>query len=210
MALKLTKGGLEQSKIINLSSGVEVPCMFNPFEYTLTKQNSWEKKPVKGKNVPQVTFKQGGSQILKLTVYFDSQQENADVRKYTDPLWEMMMVDDKAKNARSDKSQPPEVAFEWGRLYFKAVLTNMSQKFTLFDEKGTPVRCQVDLTLEQMIDVDDYKGSSSPSKVVAVVADQRLDHIAAAASTPTTPRQIAEKNNLNNLLNIPPGTNLTT
>ena len=114
MGLKLTKGGLVQSKLINLSTGTEVPCMFNPFEYTLNKSNSWEKKPVKGKNVPQVTFKQGGSQILKLTLYFDSQVDNGDVRKYTDPMWEMMMVDDKAKNARSDKSQPPEVAFEWG------------------------------------------------------------------------------------------------
>ena len=210
MALKLTKGNLAQAKLVNLTSGTESPCMFNPSEYTLTKHNAWESKPLKGKNVPQVTFTQGGSQVLKLTLYFDSQAENTDVRLHTDPLWDMMMVTEQEKNARSNKSQPPGVAFEWGKLYFKAVLTDITQKFTLFNEQGTPIRCQVDISLEQMIDADEGKGSGGGgATVVAMIAGQRLDNVAPASSSsssaPST-RQVAADNNINNPLRVPSGT----
>ena len=88
-----TRGGLAPASIKNETSGDELKCMFNPFEYTLTKQNQWEKKPSKGKNTPEVRFKQGGSQVLKLKVYFDTLQTGTDVRTHTDKLWTMMMVE---------------------------------------------------------------------------------------------------------------------
>ncbi|MBZ0303251.1 MAG: hypothetical protein K8J31_26130 [Anaerolineae bacterium] len=215
--MTLTRGGLQPAKIKNVTDGDDVECMFNPFEYTLTKQNQWEKKASKGSNTPEVRFKQGGSQVLKLKVYFDTLQTGSDVRSYTDKLWKMMMVTDTTRHAQSDKSAPPEVAFEWGRLYFKAVLTNMTQKFTLFDDKGTPVRCEVDLTLEQMIDVDDY-GPQSPvaataaqvaPKVAQMTSADRPDTIAAQNSgSPDATRDIMAANNINDPLKIPPGTPL--
>lgn len=216
MVSNVTRGGLQPAKIINLTTNDEVKCMFNPFEYTLSKQNSWEKKPVKGKNVPQVSFKQGGSQTLKLTLQFDTLLDSSDVRKHTDKLWQMMLVDDTKKNPQSDKSQPPEVAFEWDRLYFKAVLTNMTQKFTLFDPKGTPVRCTVDITLEQLIDIDDYgpqSGGSSASPgtpaapPVTATEGDRIDNLAAAASNliPESYRPLAALNKIDNPLRIRPG-----
>ncbi|MAS35154.1 MAG: hypothetical protein CL610_14175 [Anaerolineaceae bacterium] len=191
--------------------------MFNPFEYTLTKQNQWEKKPSKGKNTPEVRFKQGGSQVLKLKVYFDTLQTGTDVRTHTDKLWTMMMVDDSTRHSESDKSSPPEVSFIWGRLYFKAVLTNMTQKFILFDDQGTPLRCEVDLTLEQMIDVDDYGPQSAvvstateavPTVAQATSAD-RIDTLASQNGlAPTDHRKIAEANNMDNPQKILPGQSL--
>ncbi|NWF69251.1 MAG: hypothetical protein HXY40_09195 [Chloroflexi bacterium] len=214
---QVTRGGLKAATLVNESTHEVVPCTFNPFEYTLSKQNSWEKKPVKGKNVPKVTFKQGGSQILKLTLYFDTSDDGSDVRKYTDALWRMMMVDDNKKNDKSAKSEPPEVSFHWGRLYFTAVLTSMSQKFTLFKDDGTPIRCQVDVTLEQMIDKDDYreegpaqgKGKEAARTVTATQSD-RIDHIASKNSSGGSKdaRSVAEKNNLDDPLKIPPGKKL--
>ena len=211
--MALTRGGLVPAKIKNVTAGEDVECMFNPFEYTLTKQNQWEKKASKGSNTPEVRFKQGGSQTLKLKVHFDTLQTGSDVRAYTDKLWKMMMVDDSTRHAQSDKSAPPEVAFEWGRLFFKAVLTNMTQKFTLFDDKGTPLRCEVDLTLEQMIDIDDY-GPQSPA---AAGAAQAVATTATATSSdrpdtvggsPDAMRDTMEANNIDNPNKIPPGTNL--
>jgi hypothetical protein len=219
MGLNVTKGGLARAKLINLGTKEEVPCMFNPFEYTLTKSNSWGVEPAKGQNVPKPNFTQGGKQVLKLTLIFDALAEKqGDVRKYTDALWKMMMVDENKKNRESGKSQPPEVAFEWGRLYFKAVLTNMSQKFTLFKPDGTPVRCSVDVTLEQLIDIDDYKDSDLPeiaaldkaiskiqeaAKSVEAVEGDRIDNIAAKVGE--TVRKVLEDNNIDNPLNIPVG-----
>lgn len=213
--MPLTRGGLVSAKIKNVTDGDEVECMFNPFEYTLSKQNQYEKKPSKGSNTPEVRFKQGGSQTLKLKVYFDTLQNGSDVRAYTDKLWKMMQVSDSTRHAQSDKSSPPEVAFEWGRLFFKAALTNMTQKFTLFDANGTPLRCEVDITLEQMVDIDDY-GPQSPAAAGASQATTTSTTSTSAsrpdtlASSPDTMRDTMAANNIDNPLRIPPGTPITT
>lgn len=158
-----TKGGLQAAKIISPQIGVTVECMFNPKEYTLSKSNTWERKARRGSNTPRVKFKQGGSQSLKLQLYFDTLEEQSDVRKHTDKLWKMMAIDEKKENPKSKKSSPPLCAFQWGTFYFEAVIKSMTQKFTLFLADGTPVRTTVDITLEQLIDKDDYKGGGGSS-----------------------------------------------
>ena len=145
-----TKGGLEPATITNVDTSETVRCMFNPHEYTLTKQNRWERGKKKGKNVPKLKFTQGGAQQLKLQLFFDTYADGSDVREHTDSLWRMMMVNADKVNPRSNKSEPPPVMFQWGGLVFAAVITNMSQKFTLFLKDGTPVRATVDISLEQL------------------------------------------------------------
>jgi hypothetical protein len=210
-----TRGGLVPAALINLNTNERVNCMFNPNEYTITKNNSWERKETKGKNVPAVTFKQGGSQTLKLQLLFDTYAEGTDVRLHTDMIWKMMAVDETKKNPKSGKSDPPMVAFEWGKLYFKAVITSLSQKFTLFLQDGTPVRTTVDITLEQLIDEDDYRPQpagatpASDSTVVTTTSSDRPDTIAAEQTgDPANQRQIMEANNIDNPKKIPPGTPL--
>jgi hypothetical protein len=46
-----TRGDLEPATIINLATGDQVYCMFNPHEYTLSKQNTWQQGETKGKYV---------------------------------------------------------------------------------------------------------------------------------------------------------------
>jgi hypothetical protein len=222
MPLHVTKGGLERAKLVNLSSKKDVQCMFNPHEYTLSKTNTFDPKTKIGKNTPKSTYKQGGSQTLKLTLYFDTLFDDQDVRMYTDDLWKMMMVSEQKTAKKTGISEPPEVAFEWGRLQFKAVITTMSQKFTLFKADGTPVRCTVDLTLEQKNDIDDYKDGvipdwtkevnqpqETPEEVTATEGD-RLDNIIAQVAELGAEeiRKVAEKNGIDNPLNIVPGLKL--
>ncbi len=208
MTIQKTRGGLAPAAIVNPATGKKVNCMFNPFEYTLTKSNTFEKKPVKGKNVPKAVFKQGGSQILKLTLHFDTQDDASDVRDMTDPLWAMMMVNEDEENPRNGKSSPPEVAFEWGKLSFKAYITSLNQKFTLFKNDGTPLRCTVDITLEQFVDVNDYKqeqGAQQVQKTVTALAGDRPDNVAAKGGDASAMRQVAEANNIDNPLKTRPG-----
>lgn len=215
MSLDVTRGGLAPARIINLTTKEEVKFMFNPFEYTIKKTNTWEKEDGKGRNVPKMNFQKGGAQTLTLTLYFDSRVTGQDVRGYTSPLWKMMMVEQQRKNNTTGKSSPPVVAFDWGKLYFKSVITSLSQKFTLFDEKGVPLRCQVDITLEQFVDEGEFDAQipgQAPGQGAAptttVVEGQRLDHVAAQDGNPNAHRQIAEQNNINDPQNVPPGTRL--
>jgi LysM repeat protein len=213
MALNVTKGGLAPATITNLKTNEVVKFMFNPFEYTITKQNTWQDKPVIGQNLPKVTFQQGGAETLNLTLHFDNQVSGGDVRSFTEPLWKMMMIDEQGKNARSGKGEPPPVMFEWGKLHFKAIITNMSQKFLLFNENGAPLRCTVEVSLRQYLDDADIAPQTSGSTgggttptTATVVQGQRLDNI--AADNNTNHRDLAENNNIDDPLNVPSGTQL--
>ena len=45
--------------------GLTVACMFNPFEYTVTKSNTYEEKPKNDADTPQTEFKKSGAQTLE-------------------------------------------------------------------------------------------------------------------------------------------------
>jgi hypothetical protein len=210
-----TRGGLEPATIVNQDTNDTVRCMFNPHEYTLTKQNQWQRGDTKGKNVPRLKFSQGGSQTLKLQLFFDTYADGTDVREHTDPLWRMMMINTDKTNPRSNKSEPPPVSFQWGGLNFVAVITNMSQKFTLFLKDGTPVRTVVDITLEQLGDEEDYprqnptSGGGEAHKTRIVQAGERIDLIAFDEYGDATEwRRIAEANALTHPLRLRPGQRL--
>lgn len=218
MPLNVTQGGLVPAKIVNLVTNEEVRFMFNPYEYTISKSNTWEKKAVTGKNLPRVSFDHGGAPSMSLTLHFDTLKDGKDVRGYTDTLWKMTMLDESTENTRSGKSAPPPVAFEWGRLYFKAIITSMSQKFTLFLADGTPVRCQVDVSLEQFLDENEFQpqiqgqtGGQTAPRTTTVTQGDRMDIIAANTTGDSSNwRTVAENNNIDNPLNIQPGQTLRT
>src|SRR5260370_35649317 len=118
-----TKAHLEPATIVSVTGDKinPVECMFNPHEYTLTKQNQWShKNKNKGVNVPKVEFQQGGPEGLKLQLFFDTFDVGSDVRDHTKALWLMMEVS-KDKSKKNNKSEPPHVEFRWGKFSFRAV-----------------------------------------------------------------------------------------
>jgi hypothetical protein len=209
--LNLTKGGLAPATLTNLDTNEVVNFMFNPFEYTLSKSNTWQDKPVTGQNVPFINFQQGGAIKLKLTLHFDSQATGTDVRTFTDKLWKMVLINEAKVDTKTGKGQPPAVVFDWGKLHFKAIITSLSQHFTLFTETGIPLRCTVDVDLQQYLDEPGETGAAQAggttpaSKPVTAVQGQRLDNM---TKNPNDQRKVAEKNNLNNPLKVPNGTKL--
>jgi len=97
---------------------------------------------------------------------------------------------------------------------FEAIITSMKEKFSLFLSDGTPVRSTVDVTLEQHTDDTVYEpqmqgqgaGQGAPQTTTATEGD-RVDNIASANNTDQ--RTIAEQNNVDDPMNIPPGTTLS-
>jgi len=207
-----TRGGLEPAVIINKNTGERVPCMFNPYEYTITKQNTYEQASTKGLNIPRVRFRQGGAQTLTLRLLFDTYGQGEDVRTYTAPLWRMMMVDEDRADQRTGKSEPPHCIFQWGRFEFEAVITKMDEKFTLFLKDGTPVRTVVNITLQQVIDEEAHakqnptSGGGTAPRTRIVYAGDRLDLIAwEEYGDATRWRRIAEANGITDPLRLRPG-----
>ncbi|HWQ15200.1 MAG TPA: peptidoglycan-binding protein [Roseiflexaceae bacterium] len=186
---------LAKAKITNLVTGEEVICMFNPKEYTFSKQNKWEEKTAKGKSVPHLEFGGGAPANLKLQLLFDTCEAHEypglrvsagdDVRTYTKGLWDMMKISEQNVNPATKKGEPPHVRFEWGSLWsFEAVIDSISQKFTLFKADGTPLRATLDVSFRQVKDEGQYprqnptSGGSPNERLRTVRAGDHLPGIA--------------------------------
>ncbi len=211
-----TRGNLVPAKIYEADEngdsvgGVEISCMFNPYEYTVSKQNQYSEEANNQSDAPHMTFKKAGAQTLKLSLFFDTYESGEDVSKTTNKMWKFMQP--KETRDGGDKQEPPGCAFQWGVFRFAAVMTSMTQKFTLFKNDGTPVRAKVNVTFTQYNDINDYpaqnptSGSDSVRRTWRVVRGDRLDLIAAKVyGNATKWRAIAEYNNINNPEALVPG-----
>ncbi|MCA9938755.1 MAG: LysM peptidoglycan-binding domain-containing protein, partial [Anaerolineales bacterium] len=165
--------------------------------------------------VPHVEFKKAGAQTLRLKLIFDSYEAQTDVSETTRLLWKLMESKTRQNGNRTEKVPPPEVAFSWGVFRFVSVITNMTQKFTLFLANGTPVRAEVDITFTQHKDVEDYgrqnptSGGGPTERIWQVTAGDRLDTIAAAVYNDATKWPlIAAHNGLVNPHRLRPGQRL--
>jgi hypothetical protein len=223
----LTRGGLQPaliyeceeqgSSISKKTSGLSVSCMFNPFEYSVRKTNKYTAKFKDDSDVPTMEFTGAGEKTLTLKLTFDTyddkEGQKKDVSEVTRVLWQLMQVKEQA----SGKGRPPPVAFEWGTFQFFAVITSITQKFTLFLNDGTPVRAEVDVSFSQHLDAEEYKrrrqnptsGSDLIERVWQVKAGDRLDLIAATVYGEATGwRRIAEYNQIRNPLVLQVGQRL--
>jgi nucleoid-associated protein YgaU len=205
-----------KASIINLDNeSTVVECMFNPKEYTFTKQNTWKAGDTKGSNVPPIEFEKGQPATLQLNLLFDTYQARADVReKYTDAIWRLMQVDETKKDKKNKKGRPPRVRFQWGKTWsFDAVITKISQKFTLFLPNGTPVRATLDVTFQQIKDESLYPRQNPTSggiETVRLWTVQDGDTLAWIAykewGDPQEWRRIADRNHLTQVRRLRPGT----
>ena len=211
---------LVKAVIINLDSNERVECLFNPKEYTFQKQNKWEEKKVSGGNVPQLTFGGGQPATLNMELFFDTFAESKsggeprDVRKaYTDAIWKLMAVDEKLKDMKNKKGRPPTVRFQWGSAWsFNAVLTSVSQKFTLFRADGTPVRATLTVAFQQSKDEaqlapqNPTSGGVGGERVWTVTEGDTLGWIAYKEYGDTRRwRSIASANRLSEVRRLVPG-----
>jgi hypothetical protein len=195
---------------------IEVECLFNPKQYTISRTNSWTFKWSKGSNIPEPEFSTGDPATLKMQLFFDTTADNSDVRSKTKGLWQLMRIDPSKVNKKTKKAEPPEVMFQWGSIWsFSAVITSLAQTFTLFLKDGTPVRATVDITFKQAADelrfaaTNPSSGAGEPHRVYTVKAGDRLDWIAYQEyGDPAMWRLIARENHLIRPRRLRPGETL--
>lgn len=213
--------------------GTVVECLFNPKEYTLSKSNTWQAHQSHGANLGFYEFSSGQATTLTMELFFDtySNSKNGasggapkDVRKaYTAAIWAMMKVDPSlaslngvGQGSDGKKGRPPIVIFQWGATWtFKAVITSLSERFTLFLPDGTPVRSTMNVTFQQIQEKDDYpptnptSGGRGGERVWVVNEGDTLAWIAYKSYGNTQFwRQIADANKLTRVRQLTPGMKL--
>lgn len=146
---------LEHATLINLETGKAIEVLFNPAEYRLHKENAFAQAAVVGLSSPLLQFVNGNLATLTMELFFDTQEQHrhgdrvmnrahADVRRLTRPVVALMDID-------PGTHAPPRVSFAWGQLVFTCVLATVSQRFTMFDETGVPVRAQLEVTFAEYV-----------------------------------------------------------
>lgn len=135
---------------------------YNPTEFTLEKNVQLAAISIPGLDAPLHQFVSGGVERLSLELFCDTTDETAakerpvSVTKHTDRLYQLVKVN-------PSTHAPPIAEFVWGRSFpghslpptagsqgrtsFTGLAADISQRFTLFAEDGTPLRATVRLTL---------------------------------------------------------------
>jgi nucleoid-associated protein YgaU len=205
-----------QKAYLEIESGGQIDCMFNPTTFAFATTNRWESDQIPGKSTPSLRFAGGSGGTFSLALVFDTTGTGTAVSTYTNKLLKLMDVDttlagyDEAKR----NGRPPWVKFHWGtHLHsFKAVITSTNITFTYFSNEGMPLRANVDLSLEQF-EPDANWGPQNPTsrtpkpkRTHQIQVGDTLDRIAARYYGDSTKwRDIATLNGISDPLDLTPG-----
>jgi hypothetical protein len=141
---------------INPSIGLHpvIDVQFNPTEYTLNKGAQIAEIAIYGIDSPILQFVRGQNEKLTLDLFFDTTRPEGtaseakmgdgaiDVRDKTKSIYQLVKI-------QSATHAPPRVQFVWGSLAFKAIVESVSQKFTLFNPSGIPLRATLSVTFRE-------------------------------------------------------------
>lgn len=197
--------GLTKAVIENMDAGEKIEVLFNPKEYVIEKRTPWREQKIYGLDAPPVHFTIGERKRLSMELFFDTSDEKTDVRKYTNKIENCMYI-------KKEEHRPPILLFSWGKLKFKCVLEDLVQRFTMFLGDGTPVRAILKVLFKEYSPADEQKKRTTPessdhTKRIVMREGETLSSVSAREyEDPCKWREIAEANNIEDPLNVSPGT----
>lgn len=211
----------KQLQVSALLGSAAVPCLFNPESFTVERSVNYVQHQIPGLDRPVLQYVGGTAEVMSFSLLFDTYSSGigsgqaeaaastllpdaakADVRTYTDPLMKLTTVN-------SDTHTPSLVEFAWGTISFTGYIQSMSQRFTMFNMFGTPVRAVIDLSLISNKKDGNIRNSPDRTKARIVSEGDRLYTFAYAEYGDCGEwRRIAEENGIDNPRILPFGTNI--
>lgn len=193
-------------KIEVLDTGEIFHVQYNPPEYTVTKGANTVEIGIPGLDSPILQFTRGTAEQISLKLFFDTTGDYSDVRNVSGRFYRLVKIN-------SDLHAPPRCKLSWGKamgaqvkgkypleVKFIGVVTNISQRFTLFKSDGTPMRAEMDVTFKEYKTLDQQirelkLQSSDHTKSRKVKRGETLSSIAAEVyGDPGSWRELAKAN----------------
>lgn len=195
-----------QKVVLIAENGLRCEAQINPKELEYSKSVGWAEQPGTGRDFPDLQFTAGKAVTISVELMFDGYEKNKDVRPQTDTLYKMALRDE-------GLHRPPKVQVEWGGPIlpggFKGVVESVKVRYTMFSKSGTPVRAVATVGLKQADDVGVSGNSPDIAKQRIVRRGETLQSIAESEYMDAGEwRRIAEANNIDDPLNLDPGTKL--
>jgi hypothetical protein len=204
MALEKLKLLIEEAKDAFTK---EVSLLFNPNKLAFGKIANWATAPLPQRNTAPAQFTHGEPATLTLELFFDSFEDQTDVRDQMKDLFTLTEV-------LGDLHRPPLCRLVWGRYNFedfKWAVQSMNHSYSLFLSDGRPARANMTCQLKQWrSDAEDQKEIKAASPDVAktriLLLGETLSSIAAQEyNDPALWRPIAEANGIDNPRRLKPG-----
>ena len=202
---------------------VIVPFLFNPKELSVEKSNQFAEVNVPGLPSPIFQFVRGNARSVTMDLFFDTYEQGADVRTFTDQItgWDagsmFSRLPGSAKGLMdidSDLHAPPVCLFIWGAFIFQCIIERVSKRFTMFLPEGIPVRATLSVTLKEYREVDvqvkeiSLQSADLTKRWVVTQGDSLWSIAAKEYGTPGDWRLIAEANKIDNPRTLTPGEEL--
>ena len=159
-------GSLEKAEIyvrdFNNKEINKIKVLFNPEKYSVEKAAKWISK---GKRIKTPHYMGTELQSFSVDLFFDTykkkfenDEEEKDVRKYTDEIVSLMNPTVKYKGNKV----PPICDFSWGKFVFRGVIEKVTQNFTLFLSTGIPVRAVLNVNFKPFIPLKEQAKGNPP------------------------------------------------
>jgi len=193
----------------NGDSEKAIVVLFNPNKYGLDKSNQIAEIAIPGLGSPLLQFVRGNTTTVTMELFFDTFEQQSDVRAYTDQIYGLLAID-------PETHKPPVCNFAWGQgLSFQGILERVSGQFTLFWPDGTPAQATLNVTFKQFVDIAvevraHPTHSVDHTKTHIIQQGETLSSIAAQEyANPAQWRPIAAANNISNPRKLAIGQALT-
>ncbi len=185
-----------------------IPVLFNPFEYTIERANTFKSSAIPGLSGPLLQFIQGEADVLSMELFLDDYTDrNPGVKSVEQRLVELTRL----LEIDPQLHAPPPVRFVWGKLAFKAIIEKLSRKITLFQPEGTAARASLTVTfkeyktLPELIHEPPLQSSDKSKRRVIVGLDSLWSLAAREYGDATLWRPIAVRNDLDDPRDVGPG-----
>ena len=202
---------LEKAQIAALAGGIAsrgpIDVLFNPAEYTHEISNNFQETSLPGLSNPILQFVNGQTQVLSMELLFDrwTDRSGPSVAERVRQLADLLAIDSKLH-------APPPVEFSWGTFSFKAVIESLSQRYTMFDSDGTPVRATVSVSFKQYRPLSEQlenpRLESADKTKIRVLEGELWELAAAEYGDPGLWRLLARENRIANPRLVPKGSQL--
>lgn len=199
---------MPEKAVIRTEKGDQIPVCYNPTQYSLDQGNQIAEIGVPGLGAPILQYVRGNGRTLSMELFFDTYEEQRDVRGLTGRVYELLDVD-------PDLRRPPVFEFLWGReRVCRWVLERVGGRFTLFLADGTPVRATLSVVFREFADAavtvsEVGARAAETTRTYVVKRGDTLSGIAAAQYGDASRwRGIAAANRITNPRTLQPGTPL--
>jgi nucleoid-associated protein YgaU len=206
------RGSLERAEIEILNGkhkGEIIECRFNPPEFSTNKSVNYAELQATGSGASIQQFTDGQARQLSVELFFDTSEQQADVRAEYVDMFDILVEVDPELHA------PPICRFVWGDgIMFTALVESIDKTFTMFLPSGIPVRARVDVGFVEYKTSEYQQSELSPestdvTKAWTVTEGDTLWLIADAEyGDPAHWRTIARANDIQNPRALDPGEEL--